>query len=392
VAAVPPPPPRGASRLRRFQQFVRDYTAGVDERELRKLVDRDAPRVYSVLMRDRGSEVPPKKRGRRLLWNARLLFLSLSEKLSPPRRLIFAGSLLAALLGLLEVDFGFNTPDYGLQIDASPAFFLLAVAGLVFLLASELVDRVLVRDELEVARQLQTELLPKTPPLVPGWSFAHSWRTANDIGGDYHRFEPLPDGRLAIVVADASGHGMAAGLLMAITDTSLRIALELDPAPRAVAALLHRAVRRTGDRRAFVTLFYGLLDPASGRLEFVSAGHPSPLVRRADGRVEEPAPGSLPLGARERCSPAEGEIVLAAGDLLVVATDGLFEALDPAQQAFGWERLRRLVAEPAAGAGALHERLRRAVEGHAADAAPSDDRTIVVVARESLSRPRDGGE
>jgi ABC-type oligopeptide transport system ATPase subunit len=87
--------------------------------------------------------------------------------------------------------------DYGLQIDASPGFFLLAVAGLVFLLATELVDRVLVRDELEVARQLQSVLLPKEPPRVPGWLFAHSWRTANDIGGDYHRFEPLPDGRWA---------------------------------------------------------------------------------------------------------------------------------------------------------------------------------------------------
>jgi hypothetical protein len=377
-------PPRPPSRLRRFEQFVRDYTAGVDERELRKLVDRDAPRVYSVLMRDRGGETPPAKGPKRLLWNARLLFLSLSEKLTPSRRLIFAGSLLAALLGLADVDLGFNTPDYGLRVDASPAFFLLAVAGLVFLLASELVDRVLVRDELEVARQLQDELLPKHPPLVPGWEFAHSWRTANDIGGDYHRFEPLPDGRWAIVVADASGHGMAAGLLMAIADTTLRLAIDLEPSPRAVAQLLHRAVRRTGDRRAFVTLFYALLDPASGRLEFVSAGHPSPIVRRAGGGVEEPAAGSLPLGARERCAPSEGEIALAPGDLMVVATDGLFEALDPAQRSFGWERLRSLVAEPVANAADLHERLRSAVERHTGDAPPSDDRTIVVVSRAAL--------
>lgn len=381
ASVPPPPPPRGSNRLRRFERFLRDYTAGVDERELRKLVDRDAPRVYSVLMRDRGAEPPPAKGPGRLLWNVRLLFLSLSEKLTPTRRLIFGGSLVAALLGIVDVDFGFNTPDYGLQIDASPGFFLLAVAGLVFLLASELVDRVLVRDELEVARQLQTELLPKSPPEVPGWAFAHSWRTANDIGGDYLRFEPLADGRWAIVVADASGHGMAAGLLMAITDTSLRIALELDPAPHAVAELLHRAVRRTGDRRAFVTLFYGLLDPASGRLEFVSAGHPSPLLRRAAGDLEEPASGSLPLGLRERAEPVAGALTLAPGDRLVIATDGLFEALDGAQQAFGWERLRQEIARPAAGARQLHDRLRDAVERHVGDAATSDDRTIVVLER-----------
>jgi phosphoserine phosphatase RsbU/P len=382
VAAAPKPPPRQpAARLRRFEAFLRDYTAGVDERELRKLVDRDAPRVYSVLMRDHGGEAPPAKGPKRLFWNARLLFLSLSEKLSPPRRVIFALSLLAALFGILDVDFGFNTPEYGLQVDASPGFFLLAVAGLVFLLATELVDRVLVRDELEVARQLQNELLPKAPPLVPGWQFAHSWRTANDIGGDYCRFEPLPDGRWAIVMADASGHGMAAGLLMAITDTSLRIAIELDPSPHAVASLLHRAIRRTGDRRAFVTLFYALLDPASGRLEFVSAGHPSPVVRRRDGRLEEPAAGSLPIGARERNEPAAGEVTLAAGDVVVLATDGLFEALGPEQQTFGWERLRQLIAEPAVSATGLHERLREAVDRHAGDAAPSDDRTIVVFQR-----------
>jgi hypothetical protein len=376
-----PSPPRPPSRLRRLERFVRDYTAGVDERELRKLVDRDAPRVYSVLMRDRGGETPPKKGPERLLWNVRLLFLSLSEKLSPPRRLIFAASLLAALLGLVDVDFGFNTPDYGLQIDASPGFFLLAVAGLVFLLATELVDRVLVRDELEVARQLQNELLPKAPPRVPGWLFAHSWRTANDIGGDYHRFEPLGDGRWAIVVADASGHGMAAGLLMAITDTSLRIAIELDPAPRAVATLLHRALLRTGDRRSFVTLFYGVLDPTTGELDFVSAGHPSPIVRRADGRLEEPAAGALPLGMREHALPASGALALAPGDLLVLATDGLFEALDSEQHSFGWDRLRDEVARPAAGAAALHDRLREAVDRHGGDAPPSDDRTIVVVER-----------
>ena len=102
-----------------------------------------------------------------------------------------------------------------------------------FLLALELVDRVLVRDELEVARQLQRDLLPSERPDCPGYRIAHSYRTANEIGGDYYDFLPLPDGRLALVIGDASGHGMAAGLLMAIANAALKLADRGRPRARA---------------------------------------------------------------------------------------------------------------------------------------------------------------
>lgn len=359
---------------------MRDYTEGAGADDLRRLVDRDAPRVYSVLMRDRPAGAAPARGLKRLLRDARLLFLSVSEKLTPPRRMLFVLSLLCGLLGLWDVQFRWNTPDYGFRADASPLFFLVALGGLVFLLATELVDRVLVRDELEVARQLQRELLPGDVPALPGWSFAHSWRTANEIGGDYHQFQRLPDGRLALVVADASGHGMAAGLLMAIADASLRIALDLDPTPEAVAAILHRALRRSGSRRSFLTFFYGRLDPASGRLDYVCAGHPPPIVRRADGALEEPPGGALPLGLGDRFEPARGSFELAPGDRMVLFTDGLFEALDAAGDAFGYDRLRR---EMAASSGALdaHDRLRAAHRAHVGDEPLSDDLTVVVVER-----------
>jgi hypothetical protein len=371
------------SGFERLGRFVRDYTEGMEREDLRRLVNREAPQVYTVLMRDQPDLRPAEKGPKRLLHDARLLFLSLSAKLSPRRRLLFAIALIFTALGLFDLNLAFNSPDHGFRIDASPLAFLVAIGSLLFLLAAELVDRVLVRDELEVARQLQSELLPKSPPTVPGWSFASSWSTANDIGGDYHRFEPLADGRMALVVADASGHGMAAGLLMAITDTGLRIALDLDSEPSAVAEVLDRALRRTGDGRSFVTFFYGRLDPASGHLEFVSAGHPSPLVRRRSGEIEEPASGSLPLGVSERCEPYRGELTLSEGDLLVITTDGLFEALDPEGETFGWERLRALVGADTGGAEDLHARLRTALKGHAADAPASDDCTIVVAERQA---------
>lgn len=368
----------GGTRSAKGASYWRRYAEGIEPKGLRNLIDRDATRVYSVLMRDRTRPAKAKGRAKEVFADVRLLFESISEKLPPARRMVFGISLLSAVLALIQIEIDTGAWQFSTR---SPFFTLLAVSGLLFLLAVELVDRVLVRDELEVARQLQNDLLPKSSPVLPGWLVSHSWRTANDIGGDYHRFERLDDGRWAILVADASGHGMAAGLLMAITDTALRIALELDPAPESVATVLHRALLRTGDRRAFVTLFYGLLEPDTGELEFVSAGHPSPIVRRADGSLLEPAEGSLPLGMRAESRPFHGTIRLAPGELMVIATDGLFEALDADERAFGWERLRQEVARPDGGAQAVHDRLRDAVERHAGDEPASDDRTLVVLER-----------
>ncbi len=99
------------------------------------------------------------------------------------------------------------------------------------LLVLELADRVVVRDELEVARELQRELLPRQAPEVPGYEFAFSYRTANTIGGDYYDFLPLEDGRLVVLMGDASGHGIAAGLLMAIANSALKLGFDADPDP-----------------------------------------------------------------------------------------------------------------------------------------------------------------
>ncbi len=350
--------------------------------EIRRLVDRDASRAYSVLMRDQPDPESERRRGRRYFLRAKALFLSISQKLTPGRRLLFAGALISTFLGLFQVRVVWNG-DAGrdLQLDASPFFFVLAISALLYLLAMELVDRVLVRDELSVARELQRELLPQASPELPGWRFAHSWRTANEIGGDYYHFEPLPDGRLAIVVADASGHGMAAGLIMAITDASLQIALEQNPDPPSVAQTLHRALRRMRNRRTFLTLFFGLLDPATGRLDYVCAGHPFPFVRRAGGTVEEAGTaGSFPLGVGETIAPPVGSLVLAPGDLLLLFTDGLFEAMNGAGQAFGFERLRTAFGG-AGDAAATHARIQATLAAHVGDEPLADDLTLVIVER-----------
>ncbi len=374
------PKAKRPSLFERTETFLVDYTRGLSGEELRRLFDHDAKGAYSVLMRDREAQVESVTGLKRYLLAAKLLFLSLSEKLSPRRRLLFGVAVIATVTGIVDPQLSWMAGDHREQLSGSGLFFLVAIVSLLLLLAFEMVDRVLVRDEIQIARQLQRDLLPKSSPDLPGYAFAHSSRTANDIGGDYYQFHRLADGRLALVVADASGHGMAAGLLMAIANATLHIALELDPSPVAVSTLLHRAIWRIGDRRSFLTLYYALLDPATGEIEYVCAGHPFPLLRRASGEIEEPALGSFPLGMRESVKPVSGRLRLAPGDLLVLFSDGLFEGVDRSGQAFGFDRLREALGR-AGSAGPAHQQILAAFERHVASEPLADDLTLVVVER-----------
>ncbi|MEO7795427.1 MAG: PP2C family protein-serine/threonine phosphatase [Thermoanaerobaculia bacterium] len=371
---------RQASLFHRTEAFLVDYTRGLTGEEVRNLFDRDARSAYTVLMRDREAQVANVSGLKRYFLAGKLLFLSLSEKLSPRRRLLFGVAMVAAIAGMIDPQLSWMEGDKSETLSGSGAFFMISIVALLLLLAFEMVDRVLVRDEIQIARQLQRELLPKASPDLPGYGFAHSSRTANDIGGDYYQFHRLPDGRMAIVVADASGHGMAAGLLMAIANATLHIALELDPSPVAVSTLLHRAIWRTGDRRSFLTLFYALLDPSSGEIEYVCAGHPFPLVRRLSGEIEEPALGSFPLGMRETVRPVTGRLRLEPGDLMLLFSDGLFEGVDRTGQAFGFERLRAALTHGGDARG-THEQVLAAFEDHVAAEPLADDLTLVVVER-----------
>jgi serine phosphatase RsbU (regulator of sigma subunit) len=302
-----------------------------------------------------------------------------SSKLSPPRRVMFILCLALILLGMLDLRVDLPGDVTGVMGGSLPL--LAAAAGLAVLLGLELADRVQVRDELEVARQLQRDLLPARAPALDGYRFEFSYRTANTIGGDYYNFLPVADGRLALVVGDASGHGIAAGLLMAIANTALRTAVDIDPSPEAVLDLVNRSLYRSGGPRAFMTVFYGVLDPSSGRLEYACAGHPYPLLRRRQGGVQELGAGALPLGLRPQVRPARGEATVGSGDLLVLYTDGLPETLNAEGASFGFEAVRDLVA----GGGAVtevHDRIVAALDRFAESAPMMDDCSLVVIGRD----------
>lgn len=376
---------RWSGRARGLGAFVRDYTAGLSRSEIKRLFNRDAASAYSVLTREHAELPEPKGRGKRLLFRTRLAFLGLSYKLTPARRALFALSLICIVVALMTGDYTYQTVQrthaLHVSVDFSPFWFLLAAGGLVFLLALELVDRVRVRDELQVARELQAELLPHGAIELAGYRFAHSYRTANEVGGDYYEVMPLPDGRVALMVGDATGHGMASGLVMAIANATLKTALDLDPDPRRVIALLNRTLCRTGTRRTFMTVFYALLDPATGELASICAGHPFPVLRRASGEVVELGRGGLPLGVREDLAPEPQATVLAPGDMLVLYTDGLAEAIDRGLEAFGYARIADL-ARSAGTPQQLHDRILAAFDAHVGDEPLRDDLTLLVLARD----------
>jgi hypothetical protein len=360
--------------FREAERFVRSYTEGMRESEFGHLFDRDAVRAFDVVTREHDRAQEPENDFWRFLHRVRIFFLGLSFKLSPPRRLLFAICAVLAAIGLFGIDFD------NIVTVRNAVIFLLSIAGLVLLLVLELADRVVVRDELEVARELQRELLPRQGPDVQGYDFAFSYRTANTIGGDYYDFLALDDGRLVVLVGDASGHGIAAGILMAIANSALKLGFDADPDPAAAAGLVNRALCRTGGRRAFMTLFCGVLEPESGRLRFVCAGHPFPFLRGGEGEITELGTGALPLGIRMDLEFEIQEAIIAPGDTLLLYTDGVVETLDAAGESFGFERLQKGLAR-GGSSEAIHDRVLRELDRFRGDEPVYDDCSLVVINR-----------
>lgn len=378
-------PLRPADLAERWKRFLAEFTAGIDRREVRRLFDEDATQAFRALAGRRPDDALPDDPFERGLINLRDVAIGFLFKLSPARRLLFTVSLLCTFLGILDLDFDLRRAN--LYIDSSPFWFLTSIAGLTLLLALELVDRLRVRDELEVARSLQRDLLPSSLPTMPGYLVSHSYETANEIGGDYYDLIPLDDGRIAVAVGDASGHGMAAGLLMAIANATLKGALDVDPSPQPVIEAVDRSLLGTGGRRAFMTLIYGVLEPEKGDLKLGMAGHPFPLVRRGDGRVEEIGSGSLPLGLRLGGTRPIVELHLEPGDLLVLYSDGIPEASNADGVDFGFDRLRSIVGRPGSAA-TIHDAVRRELHRHMGGESPRDDHTLVVLERLPPLPPR----
>jgi serine phosphatase RsbU (regulator of sigma subunit) len=240
------------------------------------------------------------------------------------------------------------------------------------------------RASLEVARQIQQSFMPRNLPEVPGYEAASWWYPNEAVGGDYCDLLPLADGRAGLVIADVSGHGLGPSLLMASVRAALRALLLEHSSPEAVLSRLAWALAADLRDGRFITIVLAALDPRTHRLEFANGGHaPALHYRAAADRFEPLESTGLPLGVLDEPEyPAGPPIDLGPGDMLVLCTDGIVEAMDSDGRPFGQGRLVELLRELAGGpVSDLVERVGRAVEEHYAGSSPPDDLTILVVRR-----------
>jgi sigma-B regulation protein RsbU (phosphoserine phosphatase) len=238
-------------------------------------------------------------------------------------------------------------------------------------------------NEMQVVADIQRSLLPVTLPDVPTLDLAAHYQTSRRAGGDYYDFFPLPDGRWGILMADVSGHGTPAAVLMAVTH-SIAHALAGPPAPpsRLLAFINdHLTARYTTDSGKFVTAFYGLYDPATRTLVYASAGHNPPRLRRGGTRevCALDREGSLPLGIEADVIYEDACETLGPGDLLVLYTDGITEARGHDGDLFGVERLDRMIAGCEAGAAELLACVLDEVDRFTDRRPPGDDRTLLAI-------------
>jgi predicted ester cyclase len=214
-------------------------------------------------------------------------------------------------------------------------------------LEQERIELERVEQELLVARRIQQASLPKEVPELEGWEITPFYQPAREVGGDFYDFHLLSEGRLGMVVGDATGKGVPAALVMSITLGMLQLAaLASDSSsPREVLEQVNETLVARIPPNMFVTCFYCILDPKSGRLLYANAGHNLPYVHHGGGDAEDLRARGMPLGIMPGMDYEEKEILLQAGEAAIFYSDGLVEAHDPKGEMFGFPRLRTLVAE-----------------------------------------------
>ncbi len=264
-----------------------------------------------------------------------------------------------------------------LAAQAAPA---LRVGQLVREQEAEAATRQRFEQELEVARLIQQNFLPKELPDLPGWQVAAYYRPAREVGGDFYDVIPLPDGRVAFVVGDVTDKGVPAALVMSATRSVLRASATRLIEPGVVLERVNEHLCPDMPAKMFVTCLYGVLDPATGLLRFANAGHDLPYVKTADGVIELRARG-MPLGLMPGMDYEEKEAVLEPGDSVLLHSDGVVEAHDPDREMFGFPRLKATMADNPGGQE-LIDRVIAVLESFTGPGAEQeDDITMVTLQR-----------
>jgi serine phosphatase RsbU (regulator of sigma subunit)/anti-sigma regulatory factor (Ser/Thr protein kinase) len=295
------------------------------------------------------------------------------------------------LIGVLNLGPRLSEQDYSsddrklldkLAAQAAPA---LRVAQLVREQKAEAATRQRFEQELEVARLIQQNFLPRELPDLPGWQVAAYYRPAREVGGDFYDVIPLPDGRVAFVVGDVTDKGVPAALVMSATRSVLRASAQRLVEPGAVLERVNDHLCPDMPEKMFVTCLYGVLDPVSGHLRFANAGHDLPYVKTAQGVVELRARG-MPLGLMPGMAYEEKEATLEPGDSVLLHSDGVVEAHDPQRDMFGFPRLKETMARVAGGQELIDRVLGDLEAFTGPDADQEDDITMVTLQRSAGQR------
>lgn len=373
--------------------LVRATGRSVGRKDISGLYGREWLRARDKLTSEHRDEIERKGgRIRRFLRTTNAVLFGLSKRLAPARRLLFAAAFVALVFALQGPLVHTSTEKTGgrtikvteYQLDFDNIWLFVALLALGSLLAMELVDKINYRDELELARDLQASLIPRELPAQAPWEPGAYNRIANTVGGDIYDFVALEDGRLAVLFGDASGHGMAAGLVMAVAHAAFRTQLEVDASPEAMFATLNRILCRTGGPRAFFGCVYLVLSP-DGTFRVSVAGHPAVLLLGRSGVVRDRlGRGAYPLGIKAPLAWQLEQGRLDPGETLLLYSDGVSEARDKAGREFGDERVEA-VARSAGGLSAtsLVGVLSAELRDFCGDEVPEDDVSIAAIRRTS---------
>ena len=379
-------------RPSQLREWMQTYTHDLKAEDLQRLFTRDAREAYEFFAR----HIDPKEfEGlpwhRRAVVRLRLFFTAFTMKLSPARRVVYAASMIFAAAGFItlmrlrvaEAEIGRVSVVFpGLALPNGLTSLLIAFALVNLLVLLEVADRLSLKNDLEIAREIQKAMLPPGRFRAPGADVVGLSRPANTVGGDFYEILPLGDGRLVTAVGDVAGKGSPAALLMALLLAMMRTLADERLEPADLMARLNIQVCRQAPGSRFITLFYSVFDMSTGELTYVNAGHTPPLVLHADGSVDRLQDGGVALGMFDASLYRTGRASLGTNDLLAVYSDGITEAENPGGSPFDERGLEDVLRTEhrnnvaAIGAAVVH-----AVELHTADIRFADDLTLLLLRR-----------
>jgi serine phosphatase RsbU (regulator of sigma subunit) len=381
----------------RVAEFFDTYTKDLKAEDLQRLFTRDTREAYQFFTRGHDAEAFKHLPWYTRAWlHTKTFFVAFTMRLSPARRIVYAVALFFTASGLLSLVRTVRVgkavvgpvtmifPGLGFPEGTFSLIFAFALMNLLVLL--EVADRLSLKNDLEIARQIQQAMLPSGQFGAPGVETAGVSRPANTVGGDFFDIIPLEDGRLVIALGDVAGKGSPAALLMALLLAMLRTLVDERLEPSELMTRLNVQVCRQAPRTRFITLFYAVFDPRIGELTYVSAGHTPPLLVRKTGSCDRLTEGGIALGMFEHSTYKSGRATLDVDDLIGVYSDGITEAENPAGVPFDEAGLEgALKASRMLATSAIPAAILRSVEQYTADTRLADDLTILVLRRRALA-------